>query len=182
MESARSRQDGKGELIRFLVGECSLGFILAATSAKGVCAILFGDDRDSPKRELKRLFPKADFAEDGGDLDGLLAKIIAQIEDPTDSFNFPLDIRGTDFEKRVWKALLEISAGSTASYAEIARKIGRPKAARAVARACAANRIAVAIPCHRVIHSDGTISGYGGGVERKRALLAREAGKTSKSA
>jgi AraC family transcriptional regulator of adaptative response/methylated-DNA-[protein]-cysteine methyltransferase len=169
------REGGAGQDIRFAITECSLGPVLIAASEKGVCAILFGDDHDELRRDLQNQFPRARLI--GGDksFEELTAKVLAFVEAPAEGLNLPLDIRGTAFQHRVWDALRRIPAGSTASYAEIAERIGAPKAVRAVARACATNRIAVAIPCHRVVLSDGGLSGYRGGVKRKRALLAKEA-------
>jgi AraC family transcriptional regulator of adaptative response/methylated-DNA-[protein]-cysteine methyltransferase len=169
------REGGAGQEIRYAIPECSLGPVLIAASEKGVCAILFGDDPEELRRDLQNQFPRARLI--GGDksFEELTAKIVAFVEAPADGLDLPLDIRGTAFQQRVWDALRRIPAGSTASYAEIAEKIGAPKAVRAVARACATNRIAVAIPCHRVVRSDGGLSGYRGGVERKRALLEKEA-------
>jgi AraC family transcriptional regulator, regulatory protein of adaptative response / methylated-DNA-[protein]-cysteine methyltransferase len=172
------REGGAGQEIRFAIPECSLGPILIAASEKGVCAILFGDDPEALRRDLQDQFPRARLI--GGDksFQELTAKVVAFVEAPGEALDLPLDIRGTAFQHRVWDALRRIPVGSTASYAEIARKIGAPKAVRAVARACATNRIAVAIPCHRVIGSDGSLTGYRGGIERKRALLAKEAKET----
>jgi AraC family transcriptional regulator of adaptative response/methylated-DNA-[protein]-cysteine methyltransferase len=169
------REGGAGQDIRYAISECSLGPVLIAASEKGVCAILFGDDLEGLRRELQDQFPRAHLI--GGDksFQELTAKVVAFVEDPAKNLDLPLDIRGTAFQHRVWDTLRRIPAGSTASYAEIAEKIGAPKAVRAVARACATNLIAVAIPCHRVVRSDGGLSGYRGGVERKRALLAKEA-------
>lgn len=168
------RAGGADAVIRFAVGECSLGAILVAASERGICAITMGDDPDALVRDLQDRFPKADFI--GGDIefDQLVAKVIGFVEIPKQDLGLPLDIRGTAFQQRVWQALREIPAGSTVSYAEIAQRIGAPKAARAVARACAANALAVAIPCHRVVRNDGNLSGYRWGIERKRALLERE--------
>jgi AraC family transcriptional regulator of adaptative response/methylated-DNA-[protein]-cysteine methyltransferase len=169
------REGGAGQDIRFAIRDCWLGLVLVAASEKGVCAILFGDDPGELRRDLQDMFPRARLI--GGDKSfaELTAKVVAFVEAPADGLDLPLDIRGTAFQHRVWDALRRIPAGSTASYAEIAEKIGAPKAVRAVARACATNRIAVAIPCHRVVRSDGGLSGYRGGVKRKRALLAKEA-------
>jgi AraC family transcriptional regulator of adaptative response/methylated-DNA-[protein]-cysteine methyltransferase len=169
------REGGAGQDIRFAIPECSLGLVLIAASERGVCAILFGDDPEQLRRDLQNQFPRARLI--GGDksFEELTAKVLAFVEAPADGPNLPLEIRGTAFQHRVWDALRRIPAGSTASYAEIAERIGAPKAVRAVARACATNRIAVAIPCHRVVLSDGGLSGYRGGVKRKRALLAKEA-------
>ncbi|CCF85840.1 bifunctional DNA-binding transcriptional regulator/O6-methylguanine-DNA methyltransferase Ada [Nitrolancea hollandica] len=169
------RAGGNGISIRFAVGECSLGSILVAATDKGVCAIEFGDDPDALVRELQDRFPNARLI--GGDrqFERLVATVVGFVEAPALGLDLPLDVRGTAFQQRVWQALREIPAGSTASYTEIAERIGAPMAARAVAQACAANRIAVAIPCHRVVRTDGGLSGYRWGVERKRALLDREA-------
>ena len=175
MTPSEFRSGGKNVEIKFAIGECSLGRVLVAASDKGVCAIIFGDDPQRLRHELERQFPRANLV--GGDaaLAELTAKVIRFVENPHIGLDLPLDIRGTAFQHRVWDALRRIPAGSTASYAEIAKAVGAPGSARAVARACASNRIAVAIPCHRVVRSDGSLSGYRGGVERKRALLAKEA-------
>jgi AraC family transcriptional regulator of adaptative response/methylated-DNA-[protein]-cysteine methyltransferase len=169
------RRGGKGETLRFAVGECSLGSILVASSAKGVCCILLGDDPDALAADLQDRFPKAELI--GGDegYEDLIAKVVGFVEAPKLGLDLPLDVRGTAFQHRVWQALREIPAGSTLSYTEVAAKIGSPNAVRAVAGACAANAIAVAIPCHRLVRNDGGLSGYRWGVERKRALLEREA-------
>jgi AraC family transcriptional regulator, regulatory protein of adaptative response / methylated-DNA-[protein]-cysteine methyltransferase len=171
------RAGGAGQEVRFAVAECSLGPILVAASDKGICAILFGNDSETLLRDLIAQFPRARLI--GGDkvFEELTAKVVGFVEDPAKGLDLPLDVRGTAFQHRVWDALRRIPPGSTASYAEIAEKISAPKAVRAVARACATNRIAVAIPCHRVVRSDGALSGYRGGVERKRALLDKEAKK-----
>lgn len=165
---------GTGTTIRFAVGECSLGSILVAASEKGICAILLGDDPDALSKNLQDRFPKARLI--GGDqgFEKKIARVVGFIEAPQIGLDLPLDVRGTAFQQRVWKALCEIPAGSTASYKEIANRIGMPKAVRAVAQACGANPIAVAIPCHRVVRTGGGLSGYRWGVERKRALLERE--------
>lgn len=175
MTPSEFRSGGSNTEIKFAVDTCSLGAILVAASDKGVCAILFGDDPNELRRELEGQFPRARLVKGDKDFAQLVRKVVAFVEDPRAGFDLPLDIRGTAFQHRVWQALRRIPAGSTASYAEIARAIGAPKAVRAVARACATNRIAVAIPCHRVIGSDGSLTGYAGGIERKRALLAKEA-------
>ncbi len=169
------RAGGAHTSIRFAVGECSLDSILVAASERGVCAILLGEDPDALLRNLQDRFPRANLI--GGDkaFEQLVAKVVGFIEAPQLGLDLPLDVRGTAFQQRVWQALKKIPAGSTASYTDIARRIGSPKAVRAVAQACAANTIAVAIPCHRVVRNDGALSGYRWGVERKRALLEREA-------
>lgn len=169
------RSGGEGTSIRFAVAECSLGSILVATTEKGVCAILLGDDPERLVRDLQDRFPKARLI--GGDtgFEQLVSSVVGFVEAPGSGLNLPLDIRGTVFQRRVGQALREIPAGSTTTYAKIAQRIGAPKALRAVAQACASNAIAVAIPCHRVVRSNGALSGYRWGVKRKRALLDREA-------
>ncbi len=169
------RKGGAGQDIRFAIVACWLGLVLIAASKKGVCAILFGDDPEALRHDLQKQFPRARLIDGDKDFERLTAKVVAFVENPAKGLDLPLDIRGTAFQHRVWESLRCIPVGSTASYAEIAEKIGTPKAVRAVAQACATNRIAVAIPCHRVVRSDGALSGYRGGVERKRALLAKEA-------
>ena len=174
MTPTEYRAGGANTEIHYAVGECSLGSILVAQSRKGVCAILIGDDPDALARDLQDRFRNARLI--GGDegFDELVAKVVGFVEAPRLGLDLPLDVRGTAFQQRVRQALRAIPAGSTVSYEEIARRIGSPKAVRAVASACAANAIAVAIPCHRVVRNDGALSGYRWGVERKRALLARE--------
>ncbi|HMM75916.1 MAG TPA: bifunctional DNA-binding transcriptional regulator/O6-methylguanine-DNA methyltransferase Ada [Gammaproteobacteria bacterium] len=168
------RAGGSREEIRFAIGECSLGAILVAATARGLCAILLGDDADALARELQDRFPHATLRGDDEDFARTVALVVGFVEAPGVGLDLPLDIRGTAFQQRVWQALRAIPAGTTASYADIAARIGRPKAVRAVAQACAANALAVAIPCHRVVRSDGALSGYRWGVQRKRALLERE--------
>jgi AraC family transcriptional regulator, regulatory protein of adaptative response / methylated-DNA-[protein]-cysteine methyltransferase len=169
------RAGGANANIRFAIGECSLGSILVAASERGVCAILMGDEPDALARDLQDRFPRANLI--GGDtkFEALVAKVVGFVEAPKLGLELPLDVQGTAFQQRVWQALREIPAGATASYADVATRIGAPKSVRAVAQACAANALAVAIPCHRVVRSDGGLSGYRWGVERKRALLDREA-------
>jgi len=177
MTPTEYRAGGTKAEIRFAVGECSLGSILVARSERGVCAIFLGDDPDALTRELQDRFPRATLI--GGDaaFEDVVAKVVGLIEAPGTGVDLPLDVRGTAFQQRVWRALREIPAGSTASYREIARRIGAPRAVRAVAHACAVNPVAVAIPCHRVVRSDGGLAGYRWGVERKRELLEREAAR-----
>jgi AraC family transcriptional regulator of adaptative response/methylated-DNA-[protein]-cysteine methyltransferase len=165
--------DGAG--IRFAIGECSLGSVLVASSGKGICAILLGDDPAVLLDDLHARFPYADVASGDASLTRLLAKVTGFVEAPTAGLDWPLDIKGTAFQRRVWQVLRDIPPGSTASYAEVAARLGAPKAVRAVAQACARNSIAVAIPCHRVVRSDGALSGYRWGVVRKKALLEKEA-------
>jgi AraC family transcriptional regulator of adaptative response/methylated-DNA-[protein]-cysteine methyltransferase len=168
------RKDGAGTRIRVAAAKCSLGSILVAATDKGICTILLGDDPDTLARDLQDRFPKAELS--GGDeaFERWVVEVIGFVEAPGRGLDLPLDIGGTAFQQRVWAALRAIPVGSTATYADIARTIGEPAAVRAVAQACGANRLAVAIPCHRVVRSDGSLSGYRWGVERKRSLLARE--------
>ena len=175
MTPKRFRQGGKGEAIRFALSPCSLGSILVAASEKGVCAIALGDDPDRLSRDLRDRFPRAQLTDSDPQFHQLVTQVVAYVEAPKLGFNLPLDVRGTAFRQRVWSALCKIPAGTTASYSEVAAAIGAPQSVRAVASACAANTIAVAIPCHRVLRTDGSLSGYRWGVERKRRLLQREA-------
>jgi AraC family transcriptional regulator of adaptative response/methylated-DNA-[protein]-cysteine methyltransferase len=164
--------------IRFGLSETDLGLMLVAASACGVCAIFLGDDPEALIQALHKRFPGSEVfpaADDDIDFARLLDDASWLAEYPEREFKYPLDIRGTAFQQRVWQALCEIAPGETASYAEIARRINAPRAARAVAGACAANPVAIVIPCHRIVHADGSLSGYHWGVERKRALLEREA-------
>ena len=175
MPPAAYRAGGRGAAIRFAVGECSLGSILVAATDKGVCAIELGDDPAELVRSLQDRFPRAELVGGDAPFERLVARVVGQIERPAPDFELPLDVRGTAFQERVWRALRDVPAGRTATYADIARRVGSPRAVRAVAQACGANPAAVAIPCHRVIRTDGDLSGYRWGVERKRALLRREA-------
>ncbi len=175
MTPAAYRAGGTAARIRFAVGECSLGSILVAQSDRGLCAILLGDDPDALLRNLQDRFPKATLLAGDGAFEQVVATVVGAVEAPRLGLDLPLDVRGTAFQQRVWQALRAIPPGSTASYAEIARRIGAPAAVRAVAGACAANPLAVAIPCHRVVRTDGGLSGYRWGIERKRVLLEREA-------
>ncbi|MBA2125444.1 bifunctional DNA-binding transcriptional regulator/O6-methylguanine-DNA methyltransferase Ada [Hyphomicrobium methylovorum] len=174
------RSGGANTEIRFAVGQCSLGAVLVAASAKGISAITLSDDPRELVHDLERRFPNATLIGGDSEFEAIVAQVVGLVERPGKDFNLPLDIRGTAFQHRVWQALREIPFGMTATYAEIAAQIGMPKAVRAVAGACAANEIALAIPCHRVIRSDGGISGYRWGVERKQVLLEREANATKK--
>jgi AraC family transcriptional regulator, regulatory protein of adaptative response / methylated-DNA-[protein]-cysteine methyltransferase len=175
MTPSRYRAGGANEEIKFAVGQTSLGAILVASSRKGVAAILLGNDPDQLVRNLQDRFPNAHLVGADRDYEGLIARIVGYIEAPGIGLDLPLDVRGTAFQQRVWQALREIPVGQTLCYAEVARRIGSPQAVRAVAAACAANNIAIAIPCHRVVRNDGALSGYAWGVERKRALIDREA-------
>jgi AraC family transcriptional regulator of adaptative response/methylated-DNA-[protein]-cysteine methyltransferase len=175
MTPTKYRAGGADVEIRFAIAQCSLGAILVAATNKGVCAILLGDDPEELAHDLERRFVHARLIGADDAFEQLVAKVIALVESPGRATQLPLDIRGTAFQQRVWKALAKIPAGKTKSYSEIARAIGAPRSARAVAQACGANALAVAIPCHRVVRTDGDVSGYRWGVQRKRALLAREA-------
>lgn len=174
MTPSRYRDGGTDSEILFAIGECSLGAILVAQSSQGICAILLGDDPEALLRDLQDQFPKASLLGGNELFEQRVAQVVGFIEAPGLGLDLPLDVRGTAFQQRVWQVLREIPAGCTASYSEIAQRIGAPRAARAVAQACAANALAVAIPCHRVVRHDGALSGYRWGVERKHALLDRE--------
>jgi AraC family transcriptional regulator, regulatory protein of adaptative response / methylated-DNA-[protein]-cysteine methyltransferase len=169
------KRGGKDTEIRFAVGDCSLGAILVARSERGICAISLGDDPDGLVRELQDRFPNARLIGGDRDFEQLVARVVGFVEAPKIGLELPLDLRGSAFQERVWRALQDIPAGKTLSYAELAQRLGEPRAVRAVAQACGANAIAVAIPCHRVVRKDGAVSGYRWGVERKRALIEREA-------
>jgi len=175
MTPTRFRAGGAEALVRFAVGQCWLGVVLVGATETGVCAIFLGDDPDALLQELQNRFPKAQLVGGDRDFEGYVEKVVGLVEAPELGLDLPLDIRGTAFQQRVWQALRDIPAGATASYTDIARRIGAANAVRGVAGACAANSIAVAIPCHRVVRRDGALSGYRWGVERKRALLTREA-------
>ncbi len=177
MTPKKFKAGGAGTSIRFAIGACSLGAILVAATDKGICAILMGDDPDALARDLQDRFPQAELRGAEADFEQVVAKVVGLVEAPEIGLDLPLDVRGTAFQQRVWQALRDIPAGATVSYAELAARIGLPSGARAIAGACAANPVAVAIPCHRVVRNDGSISGYRWGVERKQALLAREGGK-----
>jgi AraC family transcriptional regulator of adaptative response/methylated-DNA-[protein]-cysteine methyltransferase len=174
MTPSEYRAGGTHNTIRFAVGDCSLGSILVAQSGRGVCAILLGQEPDALVRELQDRFPRANLLGADEGFERTIAAVIAFVEQPSSGLDLPLDVRGTAFQQRVWQALRRIPAGTTVSYAELARRIGAPRSTRAVAQACSANAIAVAIPCHRVVRTDGALSGYRWGIERKRSLLERE--------
>ena len=175
------RRGGAGSVIRFAVAQCSLGAILVACSQRGICAILIDDDPEVLVRDLQDRFPKAELVGGDATFEALVARVVGFVEAPSIGLDLPLDIRGTAFQQRVWQALRDIPPGDTASYSDIARRIGAPNAVRAVGRACGANAIAVAIPCHRVVRRDGDLTGYRWGIERKRELLRREAGQREAS-
>jgi AraC family transcriptional regulator of adaptative response/methylated-DNA-[protein]-cysteine methyltransferase len=182
MTPSQYRAGGANEEIRFAVGESSLGEILVASSKKGVVSIFIGDDRDELIRRLQDKFPKARLVGGDSQYESLVARVVGFVEASSLDLDLPLDVRGTAFQQRVWQALRDIPTGQTVSYSEIARKIGTPKAVRAVAGACAANTIALAIPCHRVMRNNGSVSGYAWGIERKRTLIEREAVSSKKTA
>lgn len=161
--------------IEFALGESSLGWVLTARSDRGICAVLLADDPTALRQDLAARFPGASLTEAEEAMSPVIARVVAHLDATDGTFEGPLDLRGTGFQRLVWDALRQIRPGETASYAEIASRIGRPDAVRAVAGAIAANPVAVLVPCHRVIRGDGSLSGYRWGLERKRALLDREA-------
>ena len=177
MRPTQYRDGGRDTRIKFAVGQCSLGSVLIAATERGVCAIDFADEPEQLVNALQDRFPNAELLGDDPEFQNVVAAVIDHVENPQESLDLPLDIRGTAFQQKVWNALRTIPAGETASYSDIAVKIGKPRAVRAVAQACGANHIAVAIPCHRVVRTDGNLSGYRWGVERKQELLNREAGQ-----
>jgi AraC family transcriptional regulator of adaptative response/methylated-DNA-[protein]-cysteine methyltransferase len=174
MTASDFRAGGDGCAVRFALGECWLGSILVAATDIGICAVSLGDDPETLRQELKARFPRATLI--GGDtqFERFVAQVVGFLDNPATGLELPLDIRGTAFQRRVWEALQQIPAGATTTYTQLAQQIGQPKAARAVASACAANALAVVIPCHRVVRTDGSLSGYRWGVERKQQLLQRE--------
>jgi AraC family transcriptional regulator, regulatory protein of adaptative response / methylated-DNA-[protein]-cysteine methyltransferase len=169
------KSGGSGEAIRVSIRTCSLGLVLIAATQRGICTIEFGDNEKLLTDRLSARFPNAILLSKNPQFDEWLEQVLAYIEMPTKALDLPLDIRGTVFQQQVWKALQDIPVGVTASYSEVAQRIDKPKAVRAVATACASNVIAVAIPCHRVVRGTGELSGYRWGVERKKKLLALEA-------
>ena len=175
MQPTEYRDGGRNARIRFAVGQCSLGAVLVAATDKGVCRIQFGDAPGALVEQLQARFPHADLLGGDSEFEQLVARVVGAVERPVGLLDLSLDVQGTAFQQRVWQALRAIPLGSTSSYAEVAASIGMKSAVRAVAGACAANPVAVAIPCHRVVRTDGGLSGYRWGIERKRALLDREA-------
>lgn len=174
MKPAQYRDGGADARIMFAIAQCALGALLVAHSGSGLCAISLGDDPDAMLRELQARFPRAQLVGGDAGFERLVAQVVGFVEAPGLGLDLPLDIRGTAFQQRVWEALRQVPAGATVSYAQIAARIGSPTSVRAVAQACAANTLAVAIPCHRVVRSDGGLSGYRWGIARKQQLLARE--------
>ncbi|MDS4031295.1 MAG: bifunctional DNA-binding transcriptional regulator/O6-methylguanine-DNA methyltransferase Ada [Candidatus Contendobacter sp.] len=175
MTPSEYRNGGAGKGIRYTMAECRLGWLLVAATERGICAIEFGDHRDELQNQLGARFPFAEFHGDDPGLSESVASVLEFLDRPDRGLDLPLDVRGTAFQRRVWEALRAVPPGSTVTYAEIARKIGHPAAARAVAGACAANPVAIAIPCHRIVRGDGGLGGYRWDLRRKRALLEREA-------
>ncbi len=174
MTPTQYRAGGEGMEIQFTVARCSLGSLLVAATVRGVCAMLLGDEPRQLIGDLEQRFDRATLRRSDASLGALVAAAVRMVDEPRAGVELPLDVQGTAFQRRVWQALREIPVGSTTSYAELASRIGQPRAVRAVAQACAANPVAVAIPCHRVVRSDGDPSGYRWGATRKRALLAKE--------
>jgi AraC family transcriptional regulator of adaptative response/methylated-DNA-[protein]-cysteine methyltransferase len=174
MTPTQYRNGGQGARILFAVRECSLGCVLVAAARRGICAISLGDDPQRMVQDLVRKFPKSELIGGDGPFEKVVARVIAFVERPSAGLDLPLEVQGTAFQHRVWRKLRRIPSGRTFSYAQIARALGEPGAARAVARACASNPVAVAIPCHRVVRSDQSLSGYRWGVQRKARLLALE--------
>ncbi|MDF1836380.1 MAG: bifunctional DNA-binding transcriptional regulator/O6-methylguanine-DNA methyltransferase Ada [Planctomycetota bacterium] len=180
MKPSQVRRGGKGTEIRFAVGECSLGSILVAGTSIGICAILIGDDAQGLVDDLCQRFSNAELVGGDAEFESWVAQVVGFVERPWTQFDLPLDIQGTAFQQRVWSALTAIPPGETRSYSELAQAIGAPKSARAVASACASNKLAVVIPCHRVVRTDGGLSGYRWGIDRKASLLTRESAHTAK--
>ncbi|WP_374829241.1 bifunctional DNA-binding transcriptional regulator/O6-methylguanine-DNA methyltransferase Ada [Paenochrobactrum pullorum] len=174
MSPTAFKKGGKNMDIQFAIAECSLGSVLIAATSKGICAVTLGDDPEELVQNLQDRFPQARLSGGDAGFNMHIAAVIAHIENPAQKFELPLDIQGTVFQQKVWQALRNIPSGKTTSYSDLANRIGQPSASRAVAGACGANKIAVIIPCHRVIRNDGGLSGYRWGVERKRALLLKE--------
>lgn len=175
MTPGRYRAGGAHEQLRVAVAQTPLGALLVASSARGIAAMALGDDPEALLRDLQDRFPRAELLAGDADYEALVAQVVGWMARPGADLGLPLDIRGTAFQQRVWQALRDIPSGHTVSYRELAARIGAPRAVRAVASACAANPLAVVIPCHRVVRSNGELAGYAWGIERKRALLAQEA-------
>jgi AraC family transcriptional regulator of adaptative response/methylated-DNA-[protein]-cysteine methyltransferase len=181
MTPAQYRRGAPGVVIRFAVADSYLGPVLVAATERGICLIEFGDSPAELRGRVAVRFPKAEVRDADREFTSWVERVLAFLEAPVQALDLPLDVQGTAFQRRVWEALREIPAGTTATYAEVARRIGKPKASRAVGRACGANKLAVVIPCHRVVATDGDLGGYRWGLDRKRALLDREAGAGSRT-
>lgn len=181
MTPTQYKESGAGQMIEFAVVECCLGWLAVAATERGICSIAFGDDPDELREEMSTQFANADLREDGSEFSEWVERVVRFVDNPAGKLELPLDIQGTAFQRRVWEALMKIPAGATSTYSEIAERLGKPTAVRAVARACATNKIAVAIPCHRVVRKDGNLSGYRWGVERKHKLLEREKRRKKRS-
>jgi AraC family transcriptional regulator of adaptative response/methylated-DNA-[protein]-cysteine methyltransferase len=179
MEPRQYKAGGAGIAMVYAIGECWLGPVLAAATPAGICAIVFGETKEDLLNDLGGRFPAAEIAPADATFSEQFAQILKALEAPHLASRLPLDILGTTFQQRVWAALRQIAPGETATYTQIAERIGSPRAVRAVASACAANHVAIAIPCHRVIRGNGDLAGYRWGLERKRALLEREKDKPS---
>jgi AraC family transcriptional regulator of adaptative response/methylated-DNA-[protein]-cysteine methyltransferase len=174
MTPGSARRGGAGETIRTAFADCPFGRLLVGATDKGVCFIGFAEPDDALMGDLRRRFPQAQIVADDAALAGTVRSVVDFLAEPKQALDLPLDLRGTAFQQRVWRTLCEIPAGETRTYAQLARMMGNPKAIRAVARSCATNPVSLAVPCHRVIGSDGNLTGYRWGVPRKQALLERE--------
>jgi len=174
MNAGQYKSGAKNMELNYGFGQSRFGEIIVATTEKGVCCILLGDSQKALFDDLKRRFSNAVLSQDKTHLEPIIQRVVSHLDNPAGAQNFSLDIQGTAFQERVWEALRKIKCGQTATYSDIAKAIGKPKAARAVASACAANPLAVVVPCHRVVRSTGEISGYRWGVERKKSLLNLE--------
>jgi len=181
MTPTQLRAGGRGTTIQFATADCWLGKVLVAATDRGICAIMFGDEPDELIRDLVRRFPEAELKPGDKGFNRTVATVVAYVRQPARGLDLPLDILGTAFQQQVWELLRTIPAGSTTTYTEIAQRLGRPSAVRAVASACAANPISVAIPCHRVVRTDGSLAGYYWGIERKEKLIERERGESEQS-
>jgi AraC family transcriptional regulator of adaptative response/methylated-DNA-[protein]-cysteine methyltransferase len=182
MTPGAARRGGEGELIRTAFADCPFGRLLIGATDKGVCFLGFAEPDDALMGDLRRRFPNARIADGDSGLREIVHAVMAFLKEPKQSLDLPLDLRGTAFQQRVWRTLCQIPLGETRTYGEVARMIQQPKAVRAVARSCATNPVALAVPCHRVIGGDGKLTGYRWGVPRKRALLEAESSATAQPA
>jgi AraC family transcriptional regulator of adaptative response/methylated-DNA-[protein]-cysteine methyltransferase len=174
MTPGAARRGGEGEIIRTAAADCPFGRLLVGATDRGVCFIGFAEPDDSLMGDLRRRFPRARIVADDAALEDTLGAVLAFLTEPKQSLDLPLDLRGTAFQQRVWRTLCQIPLGETRTYGDVARMIANPKAVRAVARSCAANPVALAVPCHRVIGHDGSLTGYRWGTPRKKVLLQQE--------